>query len=130
MRISDWSSDVCSSDLVRRVHRRAAVRTARARPLCRGAVPRTDLHGDIRPAAERSRLSRLFADQERSGRDALEIPENGAAADADRGALLFRAPGDRGADGRNPVWRPGAGNGVWESGGGGEGVSGRVESGG
>src|SRR3546814_2315533 len=56
MRISDWSSDVCSSDLRRRVHE---PRRPRRRPVCRlpvGEEPVTTVTPDIAAGRRRKRI--------------------------------------------------------------------------
>src|SRR3546814_11731242 len=75
-----FRSLLAGADPIRRLHRRPPIRAARARPLCRGAVPRADLHGEVRAGAERGSLSRLFATQGRTRRDAPELPEDGPGA--------------------------------------------------
>ncbi len=93
-------------------HRRRAVRCPRARPLCRGALPRADIHGEVRAAAERGRLPRLCANQEGCRRGALVLSEDGANPDARRRALLLRTRRGRRADDRNAVRDEVAGNGA------------------
>src|SRR3546814_16160234 len=56
MRISDWSSDVCSSDLV----------LARPSPSCRAAMPRRSRPNGSRPTRARNLLRRTFTGRRRS----------------------------------------------------------------
>ncbi len=69
-------------------------RSAPARPLHHRLVPDPDPRRQVRAAAERGRLRRLFADSGPARRDPDRVPQIGAADHARRSAFLFRAGGD------------------------------------
>src|SRR3546814_14330834 len=97
MRISDWSSDVCSSDLIAAIEAGGAVHLAE-----RGGGRRLVLEG-LEP--------RLPARAELAAHTALhEGPAHrrrvGLALAQFLGGLARRGIGDRGADPRRPIARP------------------------
>src|SRR3546814_10475334 len=80
MRISDWSSDVCSSDLVRRM-----ARQPRARALGHGAEPFVGRHSGFGEAERRL---------VKGGVDALSLSRGAAVGDRHRRAEGAVEPGD------------------------------------
>src|SRR3546814_20925411 len=65
MRISDWSSDVCSSDLCRRCCGRPA------RCCCRTVTPPTARSPSMRPPASRQRPPRHRSEERRVGKECV-----------------------------------------------------------
>src|SRR3546814_17606901 len=100
MRISDWSSDVCSSDLQQQRVENGAVDASGHRHACASDGEDDEVERLVdRTLFRRGTATQLQPDQRQGPRESGKAAEN-AAADADRGDRWAATPGAEGAIGR------------------------------
>src|SRR3546814_8522385 len=98
MRISDWSSDVCSSDLQQQRVENGAVDASGHRHACARDGEDDEVERLVdRTLFRRGTATQLQPDQRQGPRESGKAAEN-AAADADRGVRWAATPGTAGED--------------------------------